>query len=109
MYKGKFNQRNSGNNSKRMRKPQFLPSNPVIALQKLCNTPQHETKVEEEKKYFLLYLNYAVNNLQRLVADDRIETRMKNEKSQPDKSEVLPENLFEVDDKVVDGKKKYGV
>ena len=91
------------------RAPQFLPSDPVKALQQLCNTPQHKNKVEEEKQYFLLYLNYAVNNLQRLVSDDRFDTGMKDEKGKQKTAEVLPENLFEIDDKIIEGKKKTGI
>ena len=49
------------------KEPKFLPGNRADALRELCNTPQHKHKVEEEKRYFLLYLNYAVDNLQQLA------------------------------------------
>ena len=81
-----------------------MPFDRAQALRQLCNTPQHKNKVEEEKLYFLLYLNYAVNNLQRLVSNDRFDTGIKDEKGKQQTAEVLPENLFEVDDKEINGK-----
>ena len=65
------------NNFGAFKEPKFLSEKRADALRDLCNTPQHRTKVEEEKKYFLLYLNYAVDNLQRLAGNS-----------------VLPETLF---------------
>ena len=68
MYGNKsYDRGNDGRNGGVKRAPKFLSSNRAEALRELCNTPQNRTKVEEEKKYFLLYLNYAVNNLQRLA------------------------------------------
>ena len=47
--------------------PHVLPANRSLALKDLLNTPQERNKAEEEKKYFLLYLNYAVNNIKQLT------------------------------------------
>ena len=44
-----------------------LPNNRERALAQLCNTPQARNKVDEEKKYFLLYLNFAVSNIQQIA------------------------------------------
>ena len=47
--------------------PHVLPDNRSRALADLLNTPQECNKAEDEKKYFLLYLNYAVNNIKQLT------------------------------------------
>ena len=39
------------------KKIKTLPNDRERALAQLCNTPQARNKVDEEKKYFLLYLN----------------------------------------------------
>ena len=61
-----------------------LPDNRSRALADLLNTPQERNKVEDEKKYFLLYLNYAVNNIKQLTGlrcDDEGKVRAELEKS----------------------------
>lgn len=50
--------------------PKILPNNIELALAQLCNTPQHLNKVDEEKKYFQLYLNFAVSNIQYIAGVD---------------------------------------
>ena len=49
------------------RPPKHLSENRSQALKELLNTPQSKNKVEEEKIFFLLYLNYAVNNIVELT------------------------------------------
>ena len=57
------------------RKIKVLPDDIEKALADLCNTPQYRNKVNDEKKYFLLYLNFAVCNIQQIaqvdVTDDK--------------------------------------
>ena len=45
----------------------ILPDNVEKALGELCNTPQFRNKVNDEKKYFQLYLNFAVANIQQIT------------------------------------------
>ncbi len=54
----------------RERKIKRLPNNIEKAIDELCNTPQHRHKAEEEKKIFLLYLNFAVCNIQQIAGVD---------------------------------------
>ena len=50
-----------------MRKIKVLPNNIEKALGELCNTPQFRNKVNDEIKYFQLYLNFAVVNIQNIA------------------------------------------
>lgn len=64
MYRN--NQQNASSQSRgtfTRRPTKTLPNSRSAALKELLNTPQNQNKVEEEKIFFLLYLNYAVNNI----------------------------------------------
>ena len=50
-----------------LRPPKRLSEIKSKAISELLNTPQHKNKAEEEKSYFLLYLNYAVNHIQEIA------------------------------------------
>ena len=50
-----------------MRKIKVLPNNIEKALGELCNTLQFRNKVNDEIKYFQLYLNFAVVNIQNIA------------------------------------------
>ena len=59
--------KNMFNSGKSKKEPHVLPDDRSRALADLLNTPQERNKAEDEKKYFLLYLNYAVNNIKQLT------------------------------------------
>lgn len=52
-----------GSNHQRPKEKGHLAENRQQALRDLLNTPQDQNKAVDEKIYFLLYLNYAVNNI----------------------------------------------
>lgn len=107
MYQNKdYKNQNNGNREQREK---VLPENKSQAISDLLNTPQYENKAADEQQYLLLYLNFAVANIQKIAQFDTTDEKKVWAEIEKKNDSVIQELadflwLFNVDDPSCDFK-----